>query len=345
MRDLPVKSTHEQITAMKWNFVVQMLYHPLIGSIRASIIMFLFRMKDNRRRVRHSLHIVFWLNVFYAVATSLGNILQCSPVRYIWEKPAMDHKDASGHVIKGGHCFNSRTFVLLSCALSIFMDLIIIPIPSIMVWNLQMTPRTKFLVIILMSLGWIATSVSVGRLVVYYYRFSPKTTDRTWNTGITISIAEPCVHVITACAPATKFLFRSLFPSFAADATPTHREEQLSTQTPKTSKFGSKASHGTADFQFSLSSNHPEDTFALKSDIESTRGTPKEDNNVQDLDPLPSRSSRAYIGGHTGGPRTKKRRTSLDVPKSPRTSCSRTACTETSEEDKVEQEHCFGQIV
>ena len=35
------------------------------------------------------------------------------------------------------------------------MDLIIIPIPSIMVWNLHMDRKTKFLVVIVMSLGWV----------------------------------------------------------------------------------------------------------------------------------------------------------------------------------------------
>ena len=90
----------------------------------------------------------------YAISTSLGNVLQCSPVRYTWENPAMDHIDANGTLVKGGTCFDSRSFVLASCALSIFMDLIIIPIPSLMVWNLHMERKTKILVVIVMSLGW-----------------------------------------------------------------------------------------------------------------------------------------------------------------------------------------------
>jgi hypothetical protein len=95
-----------------------------------------------------------WLNILYAIATSLGNILQCSPVRYTWERPVMDRIDDNGDVVPGGTCFDSRRFILASCALSIFMDLIIIPIPSIMVWNLHMVRKTKILVVIVMSLGW-----------------------------------------------------------------------------------------------------------------------------------------------------------------------------------------------
>ena len=67
----------------------------------------------------------------------------------------MDQYDADGNItVAGGTCIDSRTFILASCALSIFMDLIIIPIPSIMVWNLQMSVRTKTLVVLIMSLGW-----------------------------------------------------------------------------------------------------------------------------------------------------------------------------------------------
>lgn len=56
--DLPKQTVAEKITALKWSFAVQMIYHPLMCTIRASIIMFLFRMKDYRRRIRYSLHIV-----------------------------------------------------------------------------------------------------------------------------------------------------------------------------------------------------------------------------------------------------------------------------------------------
>lgn len=56
--DIPKKSISEQVTNNQWNFAVQMFYHPLMFAIRASIIMFLWRMKDNRRRIRYSLHAV-----------------------------------------------------------------------------------------------------------------------------------------------------------------------------------------------------------------------------------------------------------------------------------------------
>lgn len=56
--DLPKQTVAEKITTLKWSFAVQMFYHPMMCAIRASIIMFLFRIKDNRRRIRYSLHTV-----------------------------------------------------------------------------------------------------------------------------------------------------------------------------------------------------------------------------------------------------------------------------------------------
>lgn len=70
-------------------------------------------------------------------------------------KPAMDQDlGANGDVIAHGKCINSLEFIMASCGLSIFMDLIIIPIPTAMVWNLHMQRKTKIAVVVIMSMGW-----------------------------------------------------------------------------------------------------------------------------------------------------------------------------------------------
>lgn len=128
----------------------------------------------------------------------------------------MDHKDADGHVVAGGKCINSLQFIMSSCALSIFMDLIIMPIPTAMVWNLQMKRRTKMAVVAVMSMGWIATIGSVTRLVVYYHRFSPGV-DRTHNVGLVASVTEPSIAIIAACAPALRRLATYVLPKYFSE--------------------------------------------------------------------------------------------------------------------------------
>ncbi|EDU44220.1 condensin subunit [Pyrenophora tritici-repentis Pt-1C-BFP] len=140
-----------------------------------------------------------------------------------------------------------------------------------MVWNLQMHRRTKILVVGVMSLGWIATGVSIGRFIVYYYRFAPTNKDRTWDIGIAISIAEPAVHIMTACAPATKCLFRYLFPQYGTGRFTSYYEDRTAT----TTRPGKFASRGSRIFNFRLSDNQGD-----SDNIMELGGAPK-------TDPLP----------------------------------------------------------
>lgn len=62
-----------------------------------------------------------------------------------------------------------------------------------------------------------ATTVSVARFIIYYYRFSPTNTDRTWDIGLVVSIVEPSVGILAACAPAMKCLIRNLAPRYFSE--------------------------------------------------------------------------------------------------------------------------------
>jgi hypothetical protein len=155
--EVPHQTLQQKVTANKWSIGMQLIYHPMMSAIRASIIMFLFRIQDKRRHILIALHSVFWINVGYFIGTTTANVLQCTPVRYSYDKPIMDTYGPDGKTVAkaGGHCINSWVFVLSSLTLSIFMDLIIIPIPTAMVWNLQMPRKTKMAVVVIMSLGWV----------------------------------------------------------------------------------------------------------------------------------------------------------------------------------------------
>jgi structural maintenance of chromosome 2 len=294
-----------------------------MGLIRASIIMFLFRMKDSRRRIRYPLHAVFWCNIIYSFGSTLTNVLQCTPRAYAWSKPAMDSIGPNGKVVLGGECIDSRTFVLTSCALSIFMDLIIIPIPSIMVWNLQMSRRTKILVVIVMSLGWIATGVSVGRFIVYYYRFAPTNTDRTWDIGIAISIAEPAIHIMCACAPATKCLFRYLFPQYRTEQDDSYYDNRTATT--------GRPSRGSRPLdKFNFGPLNGDDNTA---EMELEGGAPR-------TAPLSIKSRVSeYDLKATESFESREMREQVQR----KMSCSKTACTEASELVEAEPKHCLGQ--
>jgi hypothetical protein len=164
-----------------------------------------------------------------------------------------------------------------------------------------------------------ATGTSVGRFIIYYYRYAPSNTDRTWNIGNSISIAEPAVHIMTACAPATKCLFRSLFPYFDRTPTPVYYENRQSTHP---SRFGSRG------FSFGLSANRTIGGVEEMGCVEETR-----------------------YGGRAGGKRVSTESSESVVVgakgadiemKSPRNnSCTRTDNTVGDEVIEAEPNHCL----
>lgn len=143
-----------------------------------------------------------------------------------------------------------------------------------------------------------ATGVSVGRFIVYYYRFAPTNVDRTWDIGIVISIAEPAVHVITACAPATKGLFRMLFPSFNSDYG-SYGDSYVPYTPSNTKNLGSRSAASkqrtsTGGFNFGLSSKSVEDGHDIVI-TERPQPSPRGED-VYGMKPLGSVDSRENIG-------------------------------------------------
>lgn len=80
------------------------------------------------------------------------------------------------------------------------------------------------------------------RLVVYYIRFSP-TTDRMWNIGVVISIVEPSVGIIAACAPALRRLLTYMLPRYFS-------EDRTSYPTRTQTEPKSRRRHSQSMFSF-----------------------------------------------------------------------------------------------
>lgn len=57
------------------------------------------------------------------------------------------------------------------------------------------------------------TAVSVARLAIYHWRFSPNNHDRSYGTGYTISSVEVNLAIATACVPPLGPLVRRFAPN------------------------------------------------------------------------------------------------------------------------------------
>ncbi|KAL4931812.1 uncharacterized protein BDV17DRAFT_288396 [Aspergillus undulatus] len=221
--DIPKQSTKQQIQAQKVNLANQLLYNPILAIVKASVIVFLFRLEDRRPVIHWNLHVLFWVNLLLMVAIFLADLFQCTPLHYVYDYPAMDLAAqraagadetgmSNGKVIKGGKCIGQIEFFLSSAALTVLTDIWLLCIPTMVVWRLQMNRRKKIAIIAVLSMGAIVTIIGIARLVIYAHRFRPNNNDPTYNIGHTISSVEVNVAIITASATALSTLINRFAP-------------------------------------------------------------------------------------------------------------------------------------
>ncbi|OJD30842.1 cfem domain-containing protein [Diplodia corticola] len=223
--DIPKMSVERQILGQRYNLANQLLYHPVLSIVKMSVILFMLRIDDKRRRVDWSLKGLMIFNVLLMVSTFLADLFQCTPWHYTFDYPAMDlaaQKAAgadeegmlNGKEITGGYCIDQVGFFLAAAGLAVLTDVLVLIIPMIMVKDLQMRKKRKVVVWAILSIGWIVTAVSIARLGIYAHRFSPNNKDRSYGIGYTISGVEINLAIIAACAPAMNGLTRRVVPNF-----------------------------------------------------------------------------------------------------------------------------------
>ncbi|KAI6837359.1 hypothetical protein KC340_g4461 [Hortaea werneckii] len=177
--------------ASKYDIANQLLYNPILALVKASVICFLWRLKDRRKSIRWSLGLLFAINLGLAIATFVADLCQCTPVSYYWDHHETDNYDAEGDVIeKGGICIQQVEFFLITAGLSVWTEIILMSISMAVVLSLKMKKASKIAIGTVMPLGWIVVLIGITRIVLYYYRFQPNNVDRSYSLSYTISGAE-----------------------------------------------------------------------------------------------------------------------------------------------------------
>lgn len=156
------------------SFVNTLFYNPVLGLVKASMILLYLRLGGTKRGVRFGCYILLVVVFAHALGTTMADLVQCLPIPYNWDRLAMDRaaqlaaganepgmtpygpwptgfKD--GKYVVGGHCFNLEDFILVSSGLSILTDLLMLFIPIYMVYDLQLTRKKKIVVLIVLCMG------------------------------------------------------------------------------------------------------------------------------------------------------------------------------------------------
>ncbi|KAL2064632.1 hypothetical protein VTL71DRAFT_3769 [Oculimacula yallundae] len=198
---------HSLETGFKIIFICELLYVVATTVTKVAIAAYFLRLSSKRYQrvvVYSTLAAVMVFSTMYFFFL----IFQCSPINYLWTK-----YDENGT----GSCLNSTTLSAVTyahCAMSAITDWSFGILPIFFVWKMKMNPRTKFSVILVLSLGFFASTATIVRIV--YIKALTETDDYSWE-GINLvkwSMVEPAI-AITAMNIAT---LRPLFKNFLSFA-------------------------------------------------------------------------------------------------------------------------------
>lgn len=143
------------------------------------------------------------LNNLMMVAIFFTAVFQCTPIMKTF------------HPEIAGTCISTPHFFIATAALTILTDLLVLVIPTWLLWDIRLKPKKKIATIFLLSLGCLVTSISVYRMwyliTVYFGGPNP---DPMYTLAGTSSGIEVNLAIITACGPSMKPLITRFLPNF-----------------------------------------------------------------------------------------------------------------------------------
>ncbi|KAL4809005.1 ribosomal protein L36e-domain-containing protein [Aspergillus unguis] len=179
----------------------QIIYAPLMFITKLSIFLLYLRVFAPTRRGKTfvCIHLLIWFNLAFYLANFFLKIFQCIPRAKIWDKTTE------------GHCININIPILVTAAINVVSDLLMLTLPIVCVWRLQMSIRRKLGVSAIFAAGIFGCFASIMRLHVSVK--NRHTDDQTfdWYSEILWSTAEITCGILASCLPALPTFFRHFF--------------------------------------------------------------------------------------------------------------------------------------
>ncbi|KAI0835309.1 hypothetical protein F5Y06DRAFT_299728 [Hypoxylon sp. FL0890] len=192
---------------MYWNYIIQIIYNPILALVKSSVLTFLLRIGGQRRAIRYSIHALNLFNIGLMIGIFVTVIFQCSPISYFWKRitdPTLS-----------GKCIDTGIFYVTTAALTIFTDVLVLALPFWIFMGLKMAARVKFAIMVVFLLGAVVTVVSVLRMLwIIETSLYPMQYDYSYDIRFTYSAVETNLAIITASGPALRPLFMVWFPRF-----------------------------------------------------------------------------------------------------------------------------------
>jgi hypothetical protein len=165
---------------------------------RVSIGLTLLRLKQDSRIWTRAIWAIIALLVVQGISNTAVQFTQCIPLEALWKAEAREH--ATCMTIR-----NSNIWGWMSSVMYILSDIVFSLLPLTFIPSLHLPLRQKFLISLLMSLGMVASTFSVVK-IIYRINYAYHSSDKLWDS-VDMSLwskLEEILIAVAACAPTLK---------------------------------------------------------------------------------------------------------------------------------------------
>ena len=145
VRAVDVPPWFDRQEALRWNYMVQALYNPILALVKTSVLLFLLRLSGQNKKVRMYIHALNAFNIALMIAIFFVVIFQCTPVSLAWEIVSPNPPQ--------GTCIDGGMFITSTAALTILTDILVLVLPFWIFLGLQMPRRVKWALLGVFALG------------------------------------------------------------------------------------------------------------------------------------------------------------------------------------------------
>ena len=177
---------------------------------KLSILLFFKRAFTTLRRpFQIALVVVTTYSILVGVGSTIEFVVQCLPVPFFWERAYAITGTTPPHPLSGW-CMPQDLHAAVPLFASLFSDLLMLALPAIGLWGLQIQKAKKAGVFLAFSVGLFVCIVECIR--IYYVFKISNSGDVTWNNAAVAlwTAVEGCVSVICACIPTMAPLLKNV---------------------------------------------------------------------------------------------------------------------------------------
>ncbi|KAF2469922.1 uncharacterized protein BDR25DRAFT_370590 [Lindgomyces ingoldianus] len=199
-RDEDVPGQKINITyAMKILYAMSIAYNPIMVAIKASFLWSLQKLRSPRVWIRRSLWVIQCINLAYGIGHLIVTSIPCLPVKKKWY-PQIP-----------GRCYDGRKHVIGTISIVLITDVMVLIMPTWIIYDIQMPRLRKLMTIAFLSLGCIVLVIGVLRLRFLMGTFNGSNTS--YSLEPSYSSIEAAVALIAASGPTIKWMLSACIPA------------------------------------------------------------------------------------------------------------------------------------